>query len=550
MNIFVHVLISILLTKPYFNDSLHNHARRFFHRYVYTDDTDVNEHTVIPLLHAARLYDLTTLASRCSQWLSSQVNPTNACSLLAKSLELKQERLAQTCLTVIQEHTAEALSADGFVQISRDTLCYILDSERLSIPEVTVFDYCMAWAKHQLKQQPPHQQRGLTETRVSGEDIRQALGQALFKIRLPTLSLQDFTTRVVPAEILNKEEELSIFRCLSMPRSAHPCGGDSAQQLAVTSFPMVKRQLIEKKTLACANTATQNANASSAPDRCVSTDDVSSSLPVPSAAKPASLKRVRFSEPDDEEVTKPKKIKKPKLAPSVTVQSTTALPVTSQSMTPQPMISQSATPQSMTAQTVSTALRSDKGGLSLALDPTAMNDIQVREFQSPTVFNVKLAHASAPLLVQGLRLSVPAASVAGMHSDDPPTGSVINASSGEHMLNKYPLDSKLTLYSNGVVAYQDVYVSPFWLLPDETCQINVIYNVNLTEFNNSSEKNSFIHRVFGATLAKATSSSSSGIQTYNLQVLAKSIKPRIDDQHLRVDGTPFSPVLGLIREKT
>ena len=445
-------------------------------RFVYTDETDINEHTVVPLLRASQLYDISALTTKCSEWLANQVNSSNACILLAKSLELKRDALAQKCLEVIQNQTSEALATDVFVDIPQEALCYIVNSDRLAISEVDVFQYCITWARHQLTTQ---------STAVNGSGIRQVLGPVLFSIRFPTFTLQDFSSIVVPAEILNKEEELAIFRHLSMPEHAR-AQGDSNPPMP---FPTEKRHFIRMKKAVPATT-TQIAAA----DDVKSQDSLSSPL---KRTKPSCSKTTKRSLSNSEEESQARKKMKASSVP----------------------------------------------GETLVLDEAGMTAIRMKELESPSVFSLELHEATEPMMVQSLRLSAPI--IEQTAHADPPTVSIISANSNEKLLYKYPLDLKSTAFHDGV-AYHDVWVQPFWLLPTEKNQLKIIYSVPENE-TSGSQSQSFIRRVFGSKIAKAAASSAS---TYNVQVLDTSAILGNGKKRVLVETTQFSPLMGLTCERT
>ena len=70
-----------------------------------------------------------------------------------------------------------------------------------------LFHACLSWATKQCEdggdQQP------------SGVALRAALGDALFLIRFPSMSISEFTETVLPVGLLNMEEENTIYRVLN-----------------------------------------------------------------------------------------------------------------------------------------------------------------------------------------------------------------------------------------------------------------------------------------------------------------------------------------------
>lgn len=57
------------------------------------------------------------------------------------------------CLETIDKHTAEALSAEGFVEIDLDTFCCVLERDTLRIREVQLFTAACRWSAEECRRQ-------------------------------------------------------------------------------------------------------------------------------------------------------------------------------------------------------------------------------------------------------------------------------------------------------------------------------------------------------------------------------------------------------------
>lgn len=95
------------------------------------------------------------------------------------------------------------------------------------IIQVELFHACLAWATKQCEDEG--------EEKPSGEALRAALGDVLYLLRLPSLSIRDFTERVLPTGVLNMEEENAIYRQLNAP--GHMVNGK-------LPFPLKARQVV------------------------------------------------------------------------------------------------------------------------------------------------------------------------------------------------------------------------------------------------------------------------------------------------------------------
>ena len=163
------------------------------------------------------------------------------------------------CLSVIQEHTDVCLQGEGFLNISVDTLGRILDSDVLGLGnETELFRRCLAWASSKLKQgddqrasskskgqcqfenegsistsidQDTAKNKGATSSSIDqgqvkneGLAMRRTLGDALFKLRIPTMSAEEFSDVVSSAGILTMQEEVEIFRYIAARKKPEQTG--------------------------------------------------------------------------------------------------------------------------------------------------------------------------------------------------------------------------------------------------------------------------------------------------------------------------------------
>ena len=173
-------------------------------RFLYHEEVQLAFENVFQVLYAAKKYIVTALVKLCVQHLEDIVKPENACLILDQSI-LLEDSLENKCVSIIQRHTKKVLISETFYKVSNLTLCKILKCGGLSLSEVEVFKACVKWAElqctsHQVEPNP--------------ENSRQMLGNALFLIHIPSISLGDFTQVVVPSRLLSMEEENMMFKYL------------------------------------------------------------------------------------------------------------------------------------------------------------------------------------------------------------------------------------------------------------------------------------------------------------------------------------------------
>ncbi|XP_020772953.1 BTB/POZ domain-containing protein 6-B [Boleophthalmus pectinirostris] len=171
-------------------------------KYLYSDEIDLEADTVLATLYAAKKYIVPALAKACVTFLETSLEAKNACVLLSQSRLFEEPELTQRCWEVIDAQAELALCSEGFCEIDLQTLEIILQRETLNAKEVVIFDAVLNWASAECKRQ------GLGPTI---RNRREVLGKALFLVRIPTMTLEEFANGAAQSDILTLEETHNVF---------------------------------------------------------------------------------------------------------------------------------------------------------------------------------------------------------------------------------------------------------------------------------------------------------------------------------------------------
>ncbi|XP_035277692.1 BTB/POZ domain-containing protein 6-B-like isoform X1 [Anguilla anguilla] len=171
-------------------------------KYMYSDEIELEADTVLATLYAAKKYIVPALAKACVNFLETSLEAKNACVLLSQSRLFEEPELTQRCWEVIDAQAELALLSEGFCEIDRPTLEIILTRETLNIKEAVVFEAVLSWAVAECKR------RGLAP---SSRNKRSVLGKALYLVRVPSMTLQEFADGAAQSDILTLEETHKIF---------------------------------------------------------------------------------------------------------------------------------------------------------------------------------------------------------------------------------------------------------------------------------------------------------------------------------------------------
>ena len=176
-------------------------------RYLYCDDVSLEADTVLPTLYAAKKYIMPHLERVCVEYMETNVDASNACLLLNHSRIFEESELTQRCLDVIDRRTEEALKSDSFTDIDYQTLEQILGRDTLCAEETSIFAAASRWTEAECTRQGRD---------VDPKQCREVLGDALYLLRLPTMSQNEFAESALQSGLLSKQEIIDVFLFFSV----------------------------------------------------------------------------------------------------------------------------------------------------------------------------------------------------------------------------------------------------------------------------------------------------------------------------------------------
>ena len=153
-------------------------------------------------------YIMPSLADKCTEYLQTNLNPSNVSSILPTAEKYEEKELVERCWKVIDRQTEAAVKSDGFATIERSLFEALVARDTLGVREVDLFEAVDSWAaKH-------CQEQGLS---TDGETKRKILGELIIKsIRFPVMRKhEEFAAVVIDAKILTPGEIATIFKFFS-----------------------------------------------------------------------------------------------------------------------------------------------------------------------------------------------------------------------------------------------------------------------------------------------------------------------------------------------
>lgn len=122
-------------------------------------------------------------------------------------------KLRANALKFIADNAIGVLKDDDFLLLLPKDLVEILELDSLCVQEVDVIRAVLKWVDRKLTK---------SKNKIDGKSRRDVLLKdgILFTMAIPLLSIDEFTSVVIPSGVLTDEEQLQIFKAITIPNKA------------------------------------------------------------------------------------------------------------------------------------------------------------------------------------------------------------------------------------------------------------------------------------------------------------------------------------------
>ncbi|KAF4527746.1 hypothetical protein B566_EDAN014956 [Ephemera danica] len=198
-------------------------AFELFIRYVYQGILPVDFFAWISsgeiwnFLYLAKKYLLPErVLDQCRAWIFSRIYSNNFWNIMSHTKEFGEPKLAETCMKVLQCHTRLCLQASSFkTHASLRLMKKLVKSPTLSIPELTLYQKCVHWARLRL------------DSDAAQEELRSLLNPLLKHIRFRAIPPHEFTQNVYRTDKFVSHPQL--LRFIVDPDCESPLPGFSTE---------------------------------------------------------------------------------------------------------------------------------------------------------------------------------------------------------------------------------------------------------------------------------------------------------------------------------
>lgn len=175
-------------------------AFKEFLQLLYFDHIQLTVRNAPQVVDLVQKYQVADCVSIFTKLLQEHFSKSKVCWGHQLAIFTGQNDMRFMCEDQFIWHTDDVFKSDDFVTCPRSTLCCILQLDRLSCNEATVFNACIVWAKAACERE-----------RLDGNDgrnLREKLGYVLYQIRFRSMTFDEFSARLTTAPGLFTVEEL------------------------------------------------------------------------------------------------------------------------------------------------------------------------------------------------------------------------------------------------------------------------------------------------------------------------------------------------------
>lgn len=190
------------------------------------------------LMYAAKKYSIQTLNSKCRQYLQTEINSSNVCTIMEQAHVFDERDLWDQCLMTVFSNSDEVLTSEyqDYKSLCHSCLKKLVEDDRLVSQEERIYIACKNWAQERCK---------LKNLPVTGENMRLLLGDIVYKIRFPLFTEQSFLKVTSFDCFLTTEEISDITRYFSGTQSDMNETKDAPGHFLFPSKPRTNTQIFK-----------------------------------------------------------------------------------------------------------------------------------------------------------------------------------------------------------------------------------------------------------------------------------------------------------------
>ncbi|XP_074640066.1 uncharacterized protein LOC141898131 [Tubulanus polymorphus] len=185
--------------------------------YIYLGKVTLKTDNILDILMVASELRLDKLKQNAESFVYDAMTVDNACNMMDKAMKITgpDGDLFNQCMEFVEEHAEDCIDSDGWLQISKQTLCKLISSDHFSVEEDLIWQSVLSWAKYQVG--ISEESKPVDWSEEEKEKIKQVMEGVPEHIRLLQLTSSTFAEEVEPTGLIPIETALKYYRCAAVP---------------------------------------------------------------------------------------------------------------------------------------------------------------------------------------------------------------------------------------------------------------------------------------------------------------------------------------------
>ncbi|XP_061194748.1 BTB/POZ domain-containing protein 6-like [Saccostrea echinata] len=175
-------------------------------RFLYYEETNINEDTVLGILYAAEKYGVTNLKDICNSYLENHIGEESVCTIMENAKLFNLNDLLTKCIDFIVQSdatTKTVFESQDFLGLNRECFAALIQLDNLPVNEEFLYKSLVLWSHRNCEKEG----RDVNNP----ENIRSMMGDLLYHVRFPLMSLETFWM-VAGDNILTYQEKNQISK--------------------------------------------------------------------------------------------------------------------------------------------------------------------------------------------------------------------------------------------------------------------------------------------------------------------------------------------------
>jgi hypothetical protein len=142
--------------------------------YFYTGRININHTNAFGVLRLVDKFNVSRLKKKCFEQIKELITNENIFKVLEETKYYSYDDLYQYCKKYFDKNAKEMFSKDFFLEVSKETLLDLLNSDHIEVKELDIFLSIIEWGKFHLKEKFKNESK-VFKNEIENEEMNKKL---------------------------------------------------------------------------------------------------------------------------------------------------------------------------------------------------------------------------------------------------------------------------------------------------------------------------------------------------------------------------------------